>query len=295
MEIAKVKPTSKDFFAKESVKKKFEELMGARSAQFITSVLQVVSGNTALQLADPQTVYTAACIAAILNLPINNNLGFAYIVPYKGQAQFQLGYKGFIQLAQRTGLYQTIAACPVYDGQLISENPLTGFVFDFTKKTSETIIGYAAYFKLLNGFEKTEYWTKDKVEKHATRFSQSFKQKSGVWATDFDSMAMKTVLKNLLSKYGPLSIEMQKAIQTDQAVIKDEIGEEVEYTDAAVVDEAEELHANLAERFNMIEHAMSADDKADSDRILTAHEANSYAKLDTLLSRYEDLAKATKE
>src|SRR3990172_142226 len=132
----------------------------------------------------------SAMMAAALDLPINPNLGFAYIIPYGDQAQFQMGYKGFIQLALRSGQFKTIASCPVYEGQLISENPLTGFVFDFTKKTSETIIGYAAYFKLLNGFEKTEYWTKDKVEKHAKRFSQSFKKGEGTWVSDFDSMAM---------------------------------------------------------------------------------------------------------
>lgn len=235
----------KTFFESPAIKNKFAELMGKRAPQFITSVLQIANSNALLRNADPLSIFNAAATAATLDLPLNNNLGFAYIVPYnekvKGKngapdtwrnvAQFQLGYKGFIQLAQRSGQFLTISASPVHEGQLIEENPLTGFVFDWTKKQSEKVIGYAAYFKLLNGFEKTLYMTKDELTKHGKKFSQTFKKDFGLWKDDFDSMALKTVLKLLLSKYAPLSVEMQKAVIADQSAIVDYEGGEVEYID----------------------------------------------------------------
>lgn len=229
--------TIKSLFSREDVKKKFEELMGERASAFMTSVLQAVASNDMLKNAEPNSIFHAAAVAATLNLPINNAIGHAYIVPYNDRksgkvvAQFQMGYKGFIQLAQRSGQFLTISAAPIHKGQLISENPLTGFEFDFTKKETDEVIGYAAYFKLLNGFEKTLYMSVDELKKHGTRFSQSFRKGFGLWKDDFDSMAQKTVMKLLLSKFAPLSIEMQKAVKTDSAVVKDDSGDDVEYVD----------------------------------------------------------------
>lgn len=209
--------TTKDFFAQQNVKQRFEEILGKKSNAFITSVLQVATSNDLLAKADASSIYTAAMTAAVLDLPINQNLGFAYIVPFGGKAQFQIGYKGLIQLAMRSGQFETIAVTEIYDGQILSENPLTGYVFDFNKK-SDKIIGYAAYFSLLNGFKKIVYWDKIKVETHAKTYSQTFKKGYGNWKDNFDAMAKKTVLKNLLSTYAPLSIDMQKAIIDDQKV-----------------------------------------------------------------------------
>lgn len=232
--------TAKDLFSSDSVKKKFQELLGKRATAFMTSVLQVVASNELLKKAEPSSVYHAAAVAATLDLPINNNLGFAYIVPYNAKqkdgtykqvAQFQLGYKGFIQLAQRSGRFQTISATPIYEGQLVESNPLTGFRFDFTVKTSDKVIGYAGYFKLLNGFEKTLYMTVEDLQKHGVKYSQTFKKGFGLWKDDFDAMATKTVLKLLLSKFAPLSVDMQTAVITDQAVIKDSETTELEYAD----------------------------------------------------------------
>jgi recombination protein RecT len=237
-QIAVQKPlTTKALFSQDNVKAKFEELLGKKASGFMTSVLQVVASNQLLAKADPPSVYHAAAVAATLDLPINNNLGFAYIVPYNDKrqgkcvAQFQMGYKGFIQLAQRSGQFLTISAAKVYKGQLISEDPLKGFEFDWTKKESDEVIGYAAYFKLLNGFEKTLYMTSAELNAHGTKFSQTFKKGYGLWKDDFDSMALKTVTKLLLSKYAPLSIEMQKAVTTDQSVIKNSETDDVEYID----------------------------------------------------------------
>ena len=228
----------KSLFERPEVQSKFKELLGKRASSFCTSVLQIVASNKLLTVADPNSIYQSAAVAATLDLPLNNNLGFAYIVPYKTKqpdgsykhvAQFQMGYKGFIQLAQRSGQFKTLSACPVYEGQLVEENPLTGFVFDFKQKKSDKVLGYAAYFKLVNGFEKVMYMTTEELKKHGLKFSKTYK--GGLWENDFDSMATKTVLKLLLSKFAPLSIEMQKAVITDQALITDADTNDVTYID----------------------------------------------------------------
>lgn len=256
----------KSLLSRDSVKKKFEELLGKKAQGFITSVLQCVSSNDLLSKADPASIYHAASVAATLDLPLNNNLGFAYIVPYnqkqkdgtyKQVAQFQMGYKGFIQLAQRSGQFKTISASPVYEGQIIESNPLTGYKFDFTKKTSEKVIGYAGYFRLLNGFEKIVFSTVEELKSHGLKYSQTFKKGYGLWNDNFDSMATKTVIKLLLSKFAPLSIEMQKAVVTDQAVINDE-----EAIDVTYADNAEEIPIDKEEEriTLMIQDAKSADE-----------------------------------
>lgn len=236
--LEKTQLTAKSLFSQDNIKKKFEEMMGKKAQGFITSVLQIVTSNTLLAKADPMSVYNAAAVAATLDLPLNNNLGFAYIVPYnqkqqdgtyKQVAQFQMGYKGFIQLAQRSGVFKTISAAPIYEGQLVEENPLTGFVFDFTKKSSDKLIGFASYFSLINGFEKTFYMTVDEMKAHGLRFSKTFK--NGLWQTDLIGMGNKTVIKLLLSKFAPLSIEMQKATIMDQALINNHETEDITYVD----------------------------------------------------------------
>lgn len=234
---APVKHNVKDFFAKPMVQEKLKELVGKNAPAFATSVLQIVNSNSMLVNADPQTIFSAACMAATLNLPINNNLGFAYIVPFKNnkenkiEAQFQLGYKGYIQLAQRSGQFSRIAATPVYDGQLISENPLLGYEFDWSVKPNGNPIGYVAFFKLINGFTAELYMSKEEVMKHANKYSQTAKKGYGVWKDQFEAMALKTVLKLLLSKQAPLSIDMQKAQMADQAIIRDVDKDEFDYID----------------------------------------------------------------
>ncbi|WP_180082537.1 recombinase RecT [Acinetobacter sp. YH12123] len=234
---APVRHNAKDFFAKPMVQEKLKELVGKNAPAFATSVLQIVNSNSMLVNADPQTIFSAACMAATLNLPINNNLGFAYIVPFKNnkenkiEAQFQLGYKGYIQLAQRSGQFSRIAATPVYNGQLISENPLLGYEFDWSIKPSGEPIGYVAFFKLLNGFTAELYMGAADVEKHAEKYSQSFKYGSGVWKDNFEAMALKTVTKLLLSKQAPLSIEMQTAQLADQAIVRDVETNDFDYID----------------------------------------------------------------
>jgi recombination protein RecT len=270
--------TTKGFFERPEVKQKFQELLGKRATSFITSVLQISAQNSLLAKADPVSIYQAAAVAATLDLPLNASLGFAYIIPFKSKqpdgsykdvAQFQIGYKGFIQLAQRSGQFKTISAAPIYEGQLVEQNPLTGFVFDFKQKKSEVVIGYAAHFSLLNGFEKTMYMTVDELKKHGAKFSQTFKKGYGLWKDDFDSMAQKTVIKLLLSKFAPLSVDMQRAVITDQAVIKNADTQDVEYVDHEVIEidkEAERMRL-MIEDAQTIEELEQLEQHASDDQL----------------------------
>lgn len=241
--------TTKDFFAKDGVKAKFNELLGKQSTAFITSVLQVCNSNDMLSKAEPTSVFNAAAMAATLNLPINNNLGFAYIVPYNqkqtnGQylpvAQFQMGYKGFIQLAQRSGQVKKIYASEIYENEISKADPLNGYEFDFSKRgtsgQSKKVVGYAARLELINGFESTLYMTTEQLESHGQKFSQTYKKGFGVWKDDFDGMAKKTVIKLLLAKYAPLTVDVQNAIIADQSVIND-----VDTMDTTYIDNVPEV------------------------------------------------------
>lgn len=228
----------------DKMQKMFEERLGKRAGQFTTSLISVVNNSKAIAECEPMTVIQAALTAASMDLPINQNLGFAYIVPYnnrqKGikEAQFQMGWKGFIQLAQRSGTFKTINATDVREGELVGRDRMTGELkFEWQEddeiRSQLPIIGYLAYFELLNGFRKSLYMTKAEVEAHATRYSQAYRSKGGggfktPWETDFDLMSQKTVLKLLLSKYAPLSTEMQEAIASDQSV---DDGSERRYVD----------------------------------------------------------------
>lgn len=210
--------TVKGMLETPAFKKKFKEMLGKKAAGFISSIIAVTNSSNYLMKADPATVIGAAAQAAMLDLPINQSLGFAYIVPYKGAAQFQLGYKGYIQLAQRSGQYADIGAKTVYEGELEYENRLLD-KFRFGERTSDKVIGYLAYFRLTNGFEKMLYMTIDEAQAHAKKYSQNYKGGTDKWGlADFNVMAEKTVLKRLLSKYGPLSIE---SIQMSQALAND--------------------------------------------------------------------------
>jgi recombination protein RecT len=268
----------KTFFAQEAIKKKFDELLGKRSSAFMTSVLQIVASNQLLQNADPSSIYNAACIAATLDLPINNALGFAYIVPYGKQAQFQLGYKGFIQLAQRSGQFQNISAAPIYEGQLIEQDPLRGFTFDFTVEKTGNPIGYAAYFKLLNGFEKTLYMSAEDLRQHGLKFSQTYKKGYGLWKDEFDAMAQKTVIKILLSKFAPLSIEMQTASITDQSVVNN-----ADTLDVTYADNIEESVDPMRERIEaLIKTATSTSELLEISKNLPPEYANDLDILDSI-------------
>ena len=274
-QVAEHDPKSiKAYVSDAKIRQKFEEVLGKKTQGFLASVMQVAN-QPQLKGAVPATVINAAMMAATLDLPINNNLGFAYIVPYKRkfkdaqgkwseslEAQFQMGYKGFIQLAQRSGQFARIAATPVFEGQLVSANPLLGYEFDWTIPNQGEAIGYVAFFKLLNGFTAELYMSTADVKKHAGKYSQSFKYGSGVWKDNFESMALKTVTKLLLSKQAPLSIEMQTAQLADQALVRDVETNNFEYIDhdeSVGAIEAPVQHLNQA-MFDQVKTSISSGD-----------------------------------
>lgn len=240
--------TTKKSFAQlldsEGVKNRIQSVLKEKSTQFVTSALSLVNSDEKLQSCEPSSIFNACLVSSSLDLPINNNLGFAYIIPYNDRnrgmiAQFQIGYKGIKQLALRTGLFKTIHATEVREGEIKYFNRLSGeiefeWIEDEAEREKREVIGYVSYFELLNGFKSTFYMTKANVDKHAKKYSQTFKKGFGVWKDDFDSMALKTVTKLNLSKNAPLSVEMQKAIIADQAIVK-EVNEddtiEVDYVD----------------------------------------------------------------
>lgn len=208
--------TIEDWVESENIKQKFQEVLDKGAGAFVTSILSLVKSTPQLAAADPKTVISAAMTAATLKLPINPNLGFAYIVPYKDTATFQMGYKGYIQLAMRTGQYKTINASVVYEGQIEDVDFVTGEIIR-GKKKSDKVVGYVAYFELINGFSKMVYMSHEDMMRHAMTYSQAYKydkkngKKSSVWTTNFEAMGLKTVLKQLISKYGIMSIDMQGA------------------------------------------------------------------------------------
>ena len=230
----------KGYFNNETCMNNLRAMLGQKAQGFATSVLSVVNNNKLLQNAEPSSVYSSAMVAASLDLPINPNLGFAAIVPYGRQAQFQIMTRGLVQLAIRSGQYAKICNAVVHKGELVKYYPFRDeYEFDASKKESDEVVGFMAYFRTIGGFEKFYYMTKEEALAHGKRYSKSFT--SGVWATDPEAMCLKTVLKMLLSKFGILSIEMQRAIRFDQGVVKNDFtkiedieeidGAEVEYVD----------------------------------------------------------------
>lgn len=257
---------------KRSVQDRFEELMGDRSAAFVTSLISLVSENNMLKNADPQSVLNAAATAASMNLPINPSLGQAYVVPYNSKdgvkAQFQIGWKGLVQLAQRTKQYEKINVIVVHENQFKGWNALTEELDgDFTIEGTGKVIGYVAYFKLLSGYSKVDYWSREKVERHAKKYSQSYKKGFGTWADGedgFNAMGKKTVLKLILDKWGVKSIEMERAALLDQAVVGDDM--KPNYVDRQL--ETPEQQADREEENRTIEWITKAEDIDQLEKIL---------------------------
>jgi|LSQX01.1.fsa_nt_gb recombination protein RecT len=264
--MAKNTLTIAQYVRQDAVGKRLDDLLGKRAPQFITSLVAAANANKALNGCKPESVVSAALIAASMDLPINQNLGFAYLIPYKNKdgevCQFQMGYKGFIQLAQRSGFYKTINASEIKEGEIIKFDRLSGeidfeWIEDQIEREKTPTVGFVAYFKLLNGFEKSLYMTAEELEAHAKKYSKNYaKSGTGLWKDSFDDMAKKTVLKLLISKFGPLNTQLQKAITEDQAVDgeyednpqrKPELSEAQE---AEIMTEANKLADELEKEFN---------------------------------------------
>lgn len=226
--------THKHFFNSPAVKQKFSEVLDGNGQQFVASLLSIVTNNNLLAKATNESIMTAAMKAATLKLPIEPSLGMAYIVPYNrnekqgntwvkiNEAQFQMGYKGFIQLAQRSGQIRNINCDIVYKEEFLRYDKVYGTLHLKEEQVdSGEVEGYFASLELINGFRKMIFWKKEKVIAHAQKYSKTYDKqigdfKSGTpWKTEFDAMAQKTLIKELLSKYAPLSTELQEAIMAD--------------------------------------------------------------------------------
>lgn len=221
------------FMAGEGVKRKIGEIIaGKKGDGFITSIVACVSNNPALSACDNGTILSAGLQGAALDLSPSPALGHFYMVPFEDRkngrtvATFQIGYKGYIQLAIRSGQYRRINVIALKEGELVSYNRLTEEIFtklidDDEIRDKAATTGYYAMFELTNGFVKTMYWSRAKMEAHALKYSKGYAAKKGYtfWEKDFDGMAFKTMLRQLLSKWGVMSIELQRAFESDMSVL----------------------------------------------------------------------------
>ncbi len=231
------------------------QVLGRKKEQFVNNITALVANDVNLQGCAPMSLVYASLKATALDFPLDNNLGFAYVIPYNHkrkitdangvtrevvvkEAQLQWGYRAFIQLAIRSNMFKAINVADIRQGEIKAKDLLTGdMVFEVAPNRLELpVIGYVAFFALTNGFSKMLYMTVEELENHAMTYSQTYSSKSEYirnssrWATDFDAMSRKTVLKRLLKNWAPLSVQMQEAVRTDQLVF-DEHGKQ-EYLDA---------------------------------------------------------------
>lgn len=244
--LTKTKPHKLGFtsyLTQDAVNKQIAKVVGgANSTRFISSIISAVQANPSLQECSNQSILSAALQGEALNLPPSPQLGYFYMIPFdnrkKGikEAQFQLSAKGYKQLAMRSGQYRDIDVFFIHEGEYLGRDRYTGkqkfeFIEDDEERESRPIIGYLAYFEMLNGFRKQLYWTRSKMEAHAEKYSMGYRAHKGYtfWEKDFDSMAEKTMIRQLLSKWGMLSTDMVKAYESDMGVIKED--GTVEYVD----------------------------------------------------------------
>lgn len=232
--------------SQDNVKKRFEQLLGGRAgAAFISSITAAVNSNETLAKVareNPTSVIAAGVMAATLNLPVTPGLGWAAIVPYKDKAQFQIMKDGYVQLALRTGQYRGINCSDVYEDEFRSWNPHTGELKTTDQDTwqqreagqTDKVVGYLSFFELLNGFKKYSYWTVKQLEAHGKKYSQSYKYGKGLWVDNKPAMYLKTPLKLLISHFGPMSTQMQYAMEFDQATRKQDGS--IEYPDGRPVE-----------------------------------------------------------
>lgn len=231
------KTTFSTFITSDAIKNKVNQMVAGRDgAKFITSLISLVSNNPMLAECDHSTILSSALLGESLKLSPSPQLGQYYIVPFNDNkngrkvAQFQIGYKGYIQLAMRSGQYRDLDVIEVREGEYKGKDAFTGkprieFIENDNERLKLPIIGYFAYFELLNGFRKSLYWTKERMEQHALTYSQAYKTdvkkgwNNSFWSKDFDAMAFKTMLRQLISKWGIMSIEFQNAITHDMGVI----------------------------------------------------------------------------
>lgn len=233
---ANAKMAMATYLTQDAVKNQINAVIGGKNGtRFITSIVSAVNANPQLQECTNGSIVSAALVGESLNLSPSPTLGYFYMVPFndknKGKvAQFQIGYKGLIQLAIRSGQYKKINVMAIKKGELEYFDPLNEeisvklMIGDWNAREEAETIGYYAMFELVNGFKKAIYWSKEQMEAHALKYSMGYRAKKGYtfWEKDFDGMAYKTMLRQLLSKWGIMSTEMMNAIDSDEAVINDD-------------------------------------------------------------------------
>lgn len=224
------------YLSQDAIKNRINEVVGGENGQrLITAIISATTANTALQTCSNQSILSAALVGESLKLSPSPQLGQYYMVPFKNsrakitEAQFQLGYKGYIQLALRSGQYKKLNVMAIKEGELVRFNPLdeeieVNLIQDELQREKAKTIGYYAMFEYLNGFKKAIYWSREKMESHALKYSKGYQAKKGYtfWEKDFDGMAYKTMLRQLISKWGIMSIDMQTALDSDMAVINED-------------------------------------------------------------------------
>jgi len=306
-----------NFLNSDSIKSKFAEVLGDKDkgVAFVTSILSVVNSNGQLASADQNSLYTAALMAATLDLPINPSIGHSFLVPfntkqadgtYKTMVQFQISAKGLKQLAMRSGQFLKMNDSDVREGEIESVDRMTGeikfnWIQDDKERLSKPVVGFISYFKLQNGFESTFYMTKEEVELHAKKFSQTYKKfGTGLWKDMFEKMASKTVIKLHLSKDAPLSTSVQKALISDQAVIKNDkfansteetVDVETEYVDHQEVALDVEAVSEAKQRARIVEHIANAKDLASLEQVKSNVDPTEDLDLFTM---YDDKARELK-
>jgi len=230
----KPKMTFSSYMASPAIQAKINSII-KNDTTFTSSLVSAVAQNPNLAECDFATIFSAGLLGASLKLSPSSQLGQYYLVPFNDNklnrkvAQFQLGYKGYIQLAIRSGFYKKLNVLAIKRGELVNYNPLeeeitVNLIQDDTMRENTETVGYYAMFEYTNGFKKTMYWSKEKMENHALKYSKGYQAKKGYtfWEKDFDAMAYKTMLRQLISKWGIMSIEMQNAFSSDMAVLKED-------------------------------------------------------------------------
>lgn len=228
------KPTFSSYMSSPAVQQKINSII-KNDTTFTSALVSAVAQNPNLADCDFSTIFSAGLLGASLKLSPSSQLGQYYLVPFNDNklgrkvAQFQLGYKGYIQLAIRSGFYKKLNVLAIKQGELVNYNPLeeeitVNLIQNDSIREKTATIGYYAMFEYTNGFRKTMYWSKEKMESHALKYSKGYQAKKGYtfWEKDFDGMAYKTMLRQLISKWGIMSIEMQNAYSSDMAVLKED-------------------------------------------------------------------------
>lgn len=251
-----------------SVKAKFEEMLGKRAPQFMTSITSVVGNNALLQKADVNSIVMGAATAASMDLPLNPNLGYAALVPFNSKdgcfAQLQIMTKGYVELFIRSGQCKSLICEVVRKGELVKKNKFTGeYVFDESKRESDEIIGVMSAFELVNGYKKVEYMTVQEVKDHAQKFSQAYRRNAAIWKDNWEEMMKKSCLKRLLVRWAPKSIEMQQMVMFDQAVVKGDISD-MNNAQAVYTDNEQEVNV---EQTGHVEDAVEVDENGNPIKV----------------------------